>query len=242
MRHVLWGLMMSALLSACATENKYAPPKVVPQPIERTDVIGLITGGKETGVPTPSLSEDDFRKAFDKALREASPTKLERNRIQDRLILASNVLCDDYKNGLKHVQSGWNFRLGAASTIAGALGATAVGAQAAKNLAAVSGAVTGIRAEFNEDYFSQMASHVISRGITVRRDNIIQKIMQTRDQDLDKYTLEGAISDAVTYHSACTLISGLEQAAASVENTKDRVGIDALFATPGVKAPGTEGK
>lgn len=237
MRHVLSGLVMAALLSACATENKYAPPKVVPQPIERTDVIGLITGGKVTGVPTPPLSDDDFRKAFDKALREASPTKLERNRIQDRLILASNVLCDDYKNGLKHVQSGWNFRLGAASTIAGALGATAVGVQAAKNLAAVSGSLTGIRAEFNEDYFSQLASHVISRGITVRRDSIIQRIVQTRDQDLDKYTLEGAISDAVTYHGACTLISGLEQASASVDSTKDTAGIDALFATPGVPKP-----
>ncbi len=168
--------------------------------------------------------------------KNSSKDKLSRNRVQDRIMMASNQLCEQYKVVLKKKQSNANFWFGTASTTFGAAGAVASGVQAAKNLSALSGLTSGVRAEYNQSYFSDLAAQVVTKGIDARRSEILEKINEAKLLPIEEYTLEASIADAISYHGACSLISGLEQADGAVTKLTTPVGLDALFANPAYKA------
>ncbi|MDZ4814423.1 MAG: hypothetical protein SGI99_17705 [Pseudomonadota bacterium] len=210
-----------------ADTTKFTANELFEQPIETIDIIRIVSAGKYSG---KGLSGEDFADKFDQALRVFDATALQRNRLQDRLILASNELCENYKVTLKKKQSRFNFWAGTATTVFGAAGAIAPAASTASIFAALSGVSSGTRAEYNQNYFADLAAHVITQGINSRRSDILEKIHATRKTDLAEYTVEAAIGDVVTYHGACTLTSGLEQANVAVAKLDVNAGIDALNA------------
>jgi len=231
------------LLSGCSVldfdgknVSKFGAADLFKQPIEDIDLISIIT---KSEVNSKGLSPKDFSGKFDAVLASYTPANtLERNRIQDRIIMASNELCESYKITLKKKQSKNNFWWGAAATTFGAAGSVINGAHAAKNLSALSGLSSGVRAEYNQSYFSDVASQVITKGINARRSEILEKIMTAKKATLEEYTVENAIADAITYHGACSLIAGLEQADSAITklNTTNNVGLDALNANAIFKA------
>jgi hypothetical protein len=239
--HVLSSLVALSLVTGCQTNSqnyatsKFGPPDLFRQPIERTDIIAELTGGTSTskdsaGKPMPDV---EFSAAFDTALRlYTSDDSLQRNRIQDRLIMASNEICENYKVLLKKKQAHFNFWSGAAATVLGAAGAVVTGQDAARTLSALSGASSGIRAEYNEQYFSDLAAHVITKGINARRKEILGIINEGQKRPVAEYTIETAMADAIVYHGACTLIGGLEQADATISKFVGSAGLDALGANP----------
>ncbi len=131
---------------------------------------------------------------------------------------------------IKKKQSRFNFWSGTASSIFGAAGATAEAVNVAKYLSALSGVSSAVRAEYNQDYFADVAAHIITKGINSRRDNILEKMKVASTKELDEYSLELAIADAVVYHGACSLTGGLEQADAAITKLNTNAGLDALGA------------
>jgi hypothetical protein len=221
--------------------SKFGPGGLVKQPIEQVDLISLVTGGDtaEPKAATDSLRNEAFPDAFEKALKQMRLTtaglppkdlKYERNRIQDRLILASNDLCEEYKTVLKRKQSNANFFYGLTSVLAGAAGSVATGARAAGNWAALSGVSSGVRAEHNQDYYSDMAAHVIAKGIVLKRRVIADAMQCARQYDEKDYSVERALADAVVYHGACSLVGGLESLDHVMSTLNVNVGTDALAA------------
>jgi hypothetical protein len=222
--------------------SKYGPGGLVQQPIERVDLIALVSDGE---AKSAGLDDADFQEKFQKELKKvrggfsaddsALPAKSAnlayvRNRIQDRLIAASNDKCESYKTVLKEKQSTANFYYGLTSILSGAAGAIADGVQAARNLAAISGVSTSLRAEHNQDYYAEMAAHVIAKGITQKRKVIADAIYCARQQAEKDYTIERAIGDSLIYHGACSLIGGLETLDHVLTTVNVNVGTDALSA------------
>ena len=221
-----------------AKVSKYGPQAVLQQPVDEPDLVSLITGGEKTFPVSQRASPEEFSRALDKALEgfysraETDEDKrLRRNRIQDRLILASNDGCEAFKTVLKRKQGDRNFEFGTATVLFGAAGAVASGATAAKTLAALAGASGGIRAEYNRDFFSDVAAHVITKGINSRRKEILNGIVTGQAKALATYSLESAMADLIVYHGACSLVGGLEFAEGAISKLDNtQVGLDSLKA------------
>jgi len=242
-------LLLAALLlclAACNTLDpqgakvtKYGPQNVLLQPVDEPDIVSLISEGKQSFAVDPQAHPQAFSQAMDRAIAafyaqagDETDRRLRRNRVQDRLILASNEGCEAFKTVLKRKQADRNFEFGTATVLFGAAGAVATGAQAAKNLAALAGASGGIRAEYNRDFFSDVAAHVISKGINSRRREILNGIATGQARPLADYSLEAALADIVVYHGACSLVGGLEFAEGAITKlgSDAQVGLDSLKA------------
>lgn len=81
--------------------------------------------------------------------------------------------------------------------------------------------MTGVRAEFNEDYFQSRTIQVITDGLEARRRDTYAKIQARQRLEISAYPVEAAIKDALTYHAECSLIAGLEHAALSIERAQN---------------------
>lgn len=223
-------------LTACASldredkaVDKFSAAAMFNKPVENTDVIALLTDGQVSG---QKFEKEEFAFEFEKALKGARVKDEEgRNHIQNRLILASNSLCEEYKTVLKRKQSNMNFWMGSAATVFGAGGAIANGAQAAKNFAALAGLTTGVRAEYNQEYYADVMAHVITKAISKRRKVIFDEIQKAKTAPIKAYNVEMALADVATYHGACSLIAGLETADDMVSKNEVKLDLDTLGAT-----------
>lgn len=221
-----------------AKVTKFGPQTVIQQPVDEPDLVSLVSGGAQHFPVSKTAKPKDFSKAFDQAVQSFynapgsdEDKRLRRNRIQDRLILASNEGCEAFKTVLKRKQADRNFEFGTATVLFGAAGAVATGAQAAKNLAALAGASGGVRAEYNRDFFADVAAHVITKGINGRRKEMLNGIAAGQAKSLAAYSLEAALSDVVVFHGACSLVGGLEFAEGAIAKLDGTpVGLDAMKA------------
>lgn len=153
--------------------------------------------------------------------------ELRRNAVQEHILAASNQRCGYFENYLHQTRAGANFILGSLATIAGTVGAIVTGADTSRAFSGASGIFTGVRAEFNQELFANLATNVITAGIKLRRQQVYNQIaLQGQAKSYDEYTVQAAVKDALYYHSQCSVISGLEVAADSIELSKDP-GIDA---------------
>lgn len=153
--------------------------------------------------------------------------ELRRNAVQEHILAASNQRCGYFENYLHQTRAGANFILGSLATIAGTVGAIVTGADTSRAFSGASGIFTGVRAEFNQELFANLATNVITAGIKLRRQQVYNQIaLQGQAKSYDEYTVQAAVKDALYYHSQCSVISGLEVAADSIELSRDP-GIDA---------------
>lgn len=148
--------------------------------------------------------------------------KIQRNRVQERILMASDQRCSVFKSNLQRDQSRNSFWFGALGTFAGALGAVSTGTQAARNLAAVSGVLSGVRAEYNQAFYSNLLFAVITRGIEERRREAYRTIQQEgQTKAIAAYPVEAAVKDAILYDGLCNTGAGLEQAQESIRLAQD---------------------
>lgn len=137
---------------------------------------------------------------------------MRRNRVQDRIIMASNQACDAYKRHLLATQSVANYMYGNATLLAAGLGATLKPASTAQALSGVAAILSGSRAEYNDAFFRKLLAEVVTRGISVERQTISTYILGRQKESLRTYSMQAAIADGLNYNSKCTLIAGLENA------------------------------
>lgn len=86
-------------------------------------------------------------------------------------------------------------------------------AQTAKILAAGSTVSTGLLSTYNEAYFNNLALNVVATGISKQREGVLARITLSQAKSLSQYTVNAAIADALAYHGACNILSGIEAAA-----------------------------
>ena len=150
-----------------------------------------------------------------------------RNQIQERLLGASNQLCHQYQQYMQNVNSSGNFALGVLTTATAAAGALVSGG-ASQILAGSAAALSGTRAEFNQDYFYDVTVATIFDGINARREASYEKIKKDRQTaSISDYSIETAVKDTITYHSNCSLVAGVQELGDSVKLAKDP-GLDQL--------------
>jgi hypothetical protein len=160
------------------------------------------------------------------------PTLMEkRNEIQERMIVASERRCFRYKRLLRKNQSELNFGLGAATTVTATLGALVPGVRAAQNFAGVAGLLSGIRAEYNDVFFSNLAVTVIVRGIEEGRIEALSKLRSIGQRKAYlEYPVQAAVNDAIAYDGMCSIIAGLDKAGDALVRANEP-GLDAVNRT-----------
>lgn len=142
-----------------------------------------------------------------------SELRLRRNRVQDRLIAASNQRCAVYKQHVRRFDSTSNVLLGALTTLSAGAGALVTHVDSARVLSGLAAAASGVRAELNETYFQQNTIQVLSSAFEERRTKIRAEMLERSRDSIYDYTVERAVADALRYHDACSLVAGLEAVA-----------------------------
>lgn len=155
--------------------------------------------------------------------------RMERNRIQERILAVSEDRCNAYKRYLRYDQSMSDFWLGFGSTLAGGLGALSGTLPAAKTFAAFGGVLSGIKAEYNQDFYGNLFYSVITKAIDEQRKDAYRQI-QTYGQSksLTQYPVEAAIKDAILYDGTCSAVSAMEFAENAVQLVNDP-GMDGMM-------------
>jgi hypothetical protein len=145
-----------------------------------------------------------------------------RNCIQERVLAASVQRCNAFESNLQRTFARNNFFSGLVSTATGTAGALVTGVEAARILSGISGVASGYRAEFNQDYMSNLAAYVIIDGIEKRRRDVYAQIqLRGQGKGLADYPLEAAVKDALLFHGQCSVIAGFQEASDSIKYMAD---------------------
>jgi uncharacterized protein YceK len=158
------------------------------------------------------------RKVTQAGLKDnAEEFRYRRNDMQDRILAASNQRCGTYLRELVASKSQTKMGWGSAALLLSGAASVVTHAHTAKALAAGSTAATGINSLYNEAYFNNLALNVISAGISKQREQILGQITTQRAKPMADYPVNRAVADALQYHAACNMISGLEAAAVATK-------------------------
>lgn len=152
---------------------------------------------------------------------DSDAPKRRRNEIQDEVLRASEQRCNTYKLYLQTVQSNSSFITGSAATIMGGLGAIFTDAGVARALAGAAGITSGVGAQFQESFFLSIAVPAIAEGIDNARQSAFLNISTKRNSDINGYTLQHALMDAVRYDGACSIPRGLQEVAEAARNVRN---------------------
>ncbi|MFT4101062.1 MAG: hypothetical protein QM674_08520 [Burkholderiaceae bacterium] len=118
------------------------------------------------------------------------------------------------------------------TTILAGAGAIATPATTVRALSGLAGISSGVGAELQQSYFSNLATQVIVPGIDLARADLRTEIASKRGRSISEYTLEAAIADAARYHGACSMNAGLEHSGKAVVEISNP-GVRMLNATLG---------
>ncbi len=192
---------------------------------------------EELPIEIRSRRLEEAFEGFDKHFKDKTKEEglLARNRIQDRIIAASNQRCGSYKQYLKKFDSEANLLLGAATTAVAGAGAIFTPANTVRALSGIAAILSGVRAEVNESYFQSQTVQVLTRGFEKKREALYKRIKDEREPRLNpeeksspkksatltEYTVREAIGDAIVYHDHCSVVAGLEEVAIAIERVDD---------------------
>lgn len=148
--------------------------------------------------------------------------RMRRNSVQDKIIAVSTSRCNVFKTYLRRQQVDVNFMLGSLTTASGILGAVLPGINASRNLAGAAGLFSGLRSEYNQSYYSNLAAHVIVQGIELRQNRLKKELMEGRqNRTVANYSMEAAISDAIVIDGNCSAVAGLIEAQESIREVEN---------------------
>ncbi len=176
-------------------------------------------GNSAAGKSRKDLGARELAAAFASANNQKS--KARRSQVQDRLIAASNQRCNVYLTYLKRLSTYTNGTFGTLTTILGGAGAIVTSETAGHVLSGLAGIASGTRAELNQAIFESLATSVIVPAIQQRRQEVFDEIMGRRKWTLERYTVEGAVADAIAYHGACSIDAGIAHAQKSLQSFAD---------------------
>ena len=103
-----------------------------------------------------------------------------RTQIQDEIIRVSQEYCRDYKLSLNEQITKTNFALGSIGTIAAGLGSVFTDPTTARSLSGAAAILSGVRAEYNQAYLQNLTVQVVTKGIDLKRLQILKDINGAR--------------------------------------------------------------
>ena len=145
----------------------------------------------------------------------------QRNLVQNRLFAASERRCGRFFQYLKKDSSDMNFRFAAATGFLSTAAALVPGMRAAQNLSGLSAFGSGLRAEYNNEYYANLAISVITRGIEEKRNEMRAQLQNKQRMDYGSYDIAAAVADAVKYDSSCNIVNGLELANEAIQRLNE---------------------
>ncbi|MGD9831308.1 MAG: hypothetical protein AB7U92_01015 [Piscinibacter sp.] len=158
---------------------------------------------------------------FRSSAQSPEQKRLHRDGVQDKILAVSTSRCNVFKTFLRRQQTDVNFALGSLTTVAGVLGAILPGATASRNLAGTAGIFSGLQAEYNQAYFSNLAAHVIVQAIELRQNRLKRELVDGRQgKGIDEYSMEAAINDAIVIDGNCSALAGLIEAQDSIKEVE----------------------
>lgn len=140
-----------------------------------------------------------------------------RNDMQDRILAASNQRCGYYLRKLVAAKSQTKMAWGGLALLLSGAASVTSPASAAKLLAAGSSVATGVNTLYDEAYFNNLALNVIAGGISKQREGLLLQMTELRKKNMSEYPVNRAVADAISYHSACNMVTGLEAAANAIK-------------------------
>lgn len=172
--------------------------------------------------PVPRTSLEQARKHFYDNCTTYDRCAVLRDRVQDRLVWASESACTDYLMRVRRSFTATNLNLGSATTLFGALGSVLTGTDATRVFSGAAAVTSGLRAEYNDTYFSSQAFDLVSKAIRNIRERGLKRLHDARsNKNIREYTVDAAVAEVVRYHASCNIMSGLEEAADAVARDRD---------------------
>ena len=161
--------------------------------------------------------------AFDNCyILDSLARKKRRDEIQERILQVSEQYCNVFRTYLQRARSGTNFWLGSLSTLTGVAGGVVTGLDGSRLLSGLSGVFSGVRAEYNQQFFLNLATPVITKGIASKRKEIYDHMVNHgQAYPYEKYNVAAAIKDAIRFHGACSVVTGFETAEKAIELVED---------------------
>ncbi len=101
---------------------------------------------------------------------------IRRNQVQDKIVAVSENVCRRFKIALNDQITKTNFSLGSTATALAGLGAIFTPADTARALSGASAIFSGIRAQYNDAYLQSLTVQVVTKGIELKREQILDEI------------------------------------------------------------------
>lgn len=177
-----------------------------------------LAGAKKNSVVADGLVKISSSKA-ERSTNMLNYNEHQRNEIIDALLAASNQKCNNYTALIKNTDGAVNAGLSVSAIITGGLGSILGGPNTARVFSGTSSILGGSRAAINETYLSNQTIHVLSAAFQNRRRISRQAILNRQACTVTEYTLMRGLEDAFDYHSSCSIVAGLEEAARTIERS-----------------------
>lgn len=158
-----------------------------------------------------------------------------RNNLQSAMFGASERAFDDHMASSFAIQDASNLTMG--WTALGLSAAASVSGGSAQLLSAISAAIQGGRAQFNEEVYAKQLSQAISNIIKEDRNLFKQRLMLNFNKDVAEYPVEAAIADAKAFHRRGSFYHGLELI---VQAAQEKAGDDKKKAIESRRYPANE--
>ncbi len=144
-----------------------------------------------------------------------------RNLVQNRITLAADRRCGRFMQHLKIQNSDINFFMGIATVATTTIAAVVPGARDAKRLAGLGAITSGSRAEFNNEYFSNLSVSVITKAIEQHRKGFLEELQRKQQTLYVNYDIAAAVGDAIRYDASCNVLVGLETANEALQRAEN---------------------
>lgn len=137
-----------------------------------------------------------------------------RNLIQDLLIQRSDKLCAKYLDAMYIRITARDFALTEFSKVSNLI-STFVGGAAGQSWGLATSIANATNDAYNEKVLRNQVSQLISNKIRSNRKAILERIRANQFMggtlsSINKYPISTALSDAYSYHNACSYLTGLE--------------------------------
>lgn len=149
-----------------------------------------------------------------------------RNDIQDHIIAAANQRCHHWRIYFSKQAEDFQFWSGTVGSAASAAATALTDSDAKSAFSATSSLANAAGTNFSDSYLQSKSLAVIYEGIDTKQQSILATIKASRTNadgvtpaPTSAYTLSKAISDALVYHAACSVVAGLQQAADALAPT-----------------------
>ena len=215
-------------LRSLALDTEGPRPLMQTKQFRKIDLAALVAPDVDDGQRTGGRwwsgwrsEQQRLQRAFRLFYENPADQKPRRSRVQDAIVNVSNLRCAEFKQFLLRSDVRRNFALGLITTASAGLGPVFSSVSTVRALSGGAAIASGIRAEHNQVYFRKKTIDVLSKGFERRRKEIHQEILGKRTCNIDYYTVERAIGDAIKYDDACSLLVGLETMAADQQRAND---------------------